>query len=50
MQEITGVCVERFREGRWKWQEGKSEGKAGSRKQPSRNLSSFNEEAAMELD
>lgn len=38
-----------FREGRWEWQEGKSGGEAGSRKQPSRNLNSYNEEAGVEL-
>lgn len=50
VQEITRVCVERFREGRWEWLEGKSGGEAVSRKQQSRNLSSYSEEAGMELD
>lgn len=42
--------MESFREWRWEWQEGKSGGEAGSRKQPSRNLNSYNEEAAVELE
>lgn len=41
--------MESFREGRWEWQEGKSGGEAGSRKQPSTNENSYNEEAGVKL-